>query len=124
LGQRAAFRRAGPVAALAAPPSGPFRADRAARAARAGWGSFGGLPHSVDCALDPGRKAGTKIEIAGRVRGLMADYLEQALGHQAAVDLADANWPHAGTLVQGNKSAGHERAICGPWRVVVGKPFG
>jgi hypothetical protein len=84
-------------------------------------GSFGGLPHGVDCALD---KAGTKIEIARRVRGLMADDLEQALGHQAAVDLADAGWPHTGTLVQGDQSAGHERAICGPWQVVVGKPFG
>jgi hypothetical protein len=39
-------------------------------------GSFGGLPHGVNGALDPGREAGTEIEIASRVRGLMADYLE------------------------------------------------
>jgi hypothetical protein len=87
-------------------------------------GSFGGLPHGVDCALDPGGKAGTKIEIAGRVRGLMADDLEHALGHQAAVALADADWPHARTLVQDDQSAGYEHAICGPWQVAVPKPFG
>jgi hypothetical protein len=45
---------------------------------RLGWdgGSFSGLPHGVDCALNPSREAGTEIEITCRVRGLMADDLE------------------------------------------------
>ncbi len=49
---------------------------------------------------------------------------EEEIGHQAAVNLANAHWPHAWTLVQGDQSACHERAICGPWRVLVGEPFG
>jgi hypothetical protein len=81
------------------------------------------LPQGVDGALDLGEKAGAEIEVASRVHGLMANGLEDTLGYQAAVNLADAGWPDAWIFVQGNQLACHERVISGPWRLLVGQPF-
>ena len=81
------------------------------------------LSYCVDGALDPGRKAGTEVEVACRCRGLVADHFQETLGHQAAVDLADADWPHARVLVQSNQSTCHEPPVGGPRRRIVGQPF-
>jgi hypothetical protein len=82
------------------------------------------LPNGMDGALNPGRQACAEIEVAGRRRGRVAGFLKKVLGQKAAVDLADADWADSRALVESHQLASHERLVGGPWRRLVGQPFG
>jgi hypothetical protein len=68
--------------------------------------------------------SGAQIQVVTRCGGGCPNIMEENLGKEAPEELANADWAHARTFVQGDESACHHAPISRPRGGVVGKPRG